>query len=57
MSKVQFLKALDVARQTLPFIMITAIFIGLAYTYGHALSPFQIDPSSDLVRLSCHFAP
>ena len=57
MSKVQFLKAIDVARQTLPFIMITAVFIGLAYTYGHALSPFQMDPSNEMVRLSCHYVP
>ncbi|MBX9786615.1 MAG: hypothetical protein K2Y08_04695 [Alphaproteobacteria bacterium] len=57
MSKIQFLNAIDVARQTIPFIMITAIFIGLAYTYGHALSPFQMDSSNELVRLSCHYAP
>lgn len=57
MTKAQLLNAINVARQTIPFIMITVVFVGLAYTYGHALSPFQIDPSSDLVRLSCHYAP
>jgi hypothetical protein len=57
MSKIQFLNAIDIARQTIPFIMITAIFVGLAYTYGHALSPFQINPSNELVRLSCHYVP
>jgi len=57
MSKIQFLNAIDIARQTIPFIMITAIFVGLAYTYGHALSPFQVSPSNELVRLSCHYAP
>ena len=57
MSKIQFLNAIDIARQTIPFIMITAIFVGLAYTYGQTLSPFQIAPSNELVRLSCHYAP
>lgn len=57
MSKIQFLNAIDIARQTIPFIMITAIFVGLAYTYGHTLSPFQISHTNELVRLSCHYAP
>lgn len=57
MSKTQFLNAIDIARQTIPFIMITAIFVGLAYTYGHTLTPFQMVPSNELICLSCHYAP
>lgn len=57
MSKTQFLNAIDIARQTIPFIMITGVFVGLAYTYGHTLTPFQMAPSNELVRLSCHYAP
>ncbi|MBS0272024.1 MAG: hypothetical protein JSR85_05190 [Proteobacteria bacterium] len=57
MSKTQLLKAIDIANQTLPFLMITATFIGLAYTYGQSLSPLHIDPSFDLIRLSCNYAP
>lgn len=57
MTKTQLLNAINVARQIVPFIMITVVFVGLAYTYGHALSPFQMDPTNDLVRLSCHYAP
>ena len=57
MSKTQFLNAVDIARQTIPFIMITAVFVGLAYTYVHTLTPFQLAPSNELIRLSCHYAP
>lgn len=57
MSKTQFLNIVDIARQTIPFIMITAVFVGLAYTYGHTLTPFQLAPSNELIRLSCHYVP
>ena len=57
MSKKQFLTAIQVASQTLPFLMITATFIGLAYACGHSLAPYQMDPSFDLLRLSYHYIP
>lgn len=57
MLKEQVLKAVDIANQTVPFLMVTVIFIGLAYTCGQSISPFQMDSSFDLIRLSCHYAP
>jgi hypothetical protein len=57
MLKEQVLKAINIVNQTVPFLMITVTFIGLAYTCGQSISPFQMDPSFDLIRLSCHYAP
>lgn len=57
MSKKQLLEIIAVASQTLPFLTITATFIGLAYTYGHGFIPLQMNDSIDLMRLSCHYHP
>jgi cytochrome bd-type quinol oxidase subunit 2 len=54
MSRKQLLTAIHVASQTIPFLMITATFVGIAYTCGHSLTPYQMDSSFDLIRLSCH---
>ncbi len=54
MSRKQISKAIIVASQTLPFLMITATFVSLAYACGHSLTPYHMDPSFDLIRLSCH---
>ena len=51
MSKKQISEALSLASQTLPFIMITATFIGLAYTYGNVLTPYPIEDSFEFARL------
>lgn len=37
---------------TLPFFMITATFIGLAYTYGHSFTPFHMDECFEIVKLT-----
>lgn len=37
---------------TLPFFMITATFVGLAYTYGHSFTPFHMDECFEVVRLT-----
>ncbi|HUX80667.1 MAG TPA: hypothetical protein VMW10_13125 [Alphaproteobacteria bacterium] len=57
MYRKQFTTALLVASQTLPFLMITATFVGIAYACGQTLTAYQIDPSFDLIRLSWHHIP
>jgi len=57
MTKNQLMDVLNVARQVLPFLTITATFISLAYSYGHSLSSLHVDASSDLIRLSCSYLP
>ena len=57
MSKTQLLDTLNVMRLTVPFLMITVTFVGIAYAYGHALTPFHLDASFDLIKLSCHYMP
>ena len=57
MTKTQLSHAIHIASQTVPFLMITATFIVLAYSYGHSLLPYHIDQSFDLIRLSCHYIP
>ena len=57
MSKKQISTAFFLASQVLPFLMITATFVGLAYTYGHGLTPFHMDETFELVSLSCNYAP
>lgn len=39
MSKSELAAALNLVSQTLPFLMITATFIVIAYGYGYTLSP------------------
>jgi hypothetical protein len=39
MSKTQVSEAINLASQTIPFLMITATFIIIAYVYGHTLTP------------------
>ena len=57
MTKTQLSHALYIASQTLPFLMITSTFIGLAYICGHSFSPYHMDQSFELVRLSCNYIP
>lgn len=39
MSKTQASEAINLATQTIPFLMITASFIIIAYVYGHSVTP------------------
>jgi hypothetical protein len=57
MKKEQVTEILNLTRQILPFLMITAVFISLAYRYGHIYSPLKVDSSGDLLRLSCNYLP
>ncbi len=57
MAKTELLEMLNIVRQTVPFLMITAIFVGIAYSYGNTLTPFYMDDSFDLVKLSCLYMP
>jgi len=57
MSKKQLLEIIHLASQTLPFLIIAATFIGLAYTYGHSFTPFFSEDSSQLISLSCNYLP
>jgi len=52
MTKKQRSEILDLVYQTLPFLIITATFIGLAYTYGHALAPIEPEDSFEFIRVS-----
>jgi len=51
MSKAQIAKALTIISQTVPFLVITAAFIGIAYTYGHSLEVFNSGASFDMAGL------
>lgn len=42
MSKTQVAEAVSLTIQTLPFVMITTLFIIISYIYGHALEPHSI---------------
>jgi hypothetical protein len=57
MKKEQVTEIVNLTRQILPFLMITAVFISLAYRYGPIYSPIQVDASADLIRLSCNYLP
>jgi hypothetical protein len=57
MTKEQLNEIVNLTRQILPFLMITATFIGLAYSYGPTYIPLQIDSSMDLMTLSCSYLP
>jgi len=57
MTKQQMIDAIQFASQTLPFLMITAMFIALAYSYGQSLTPYHMGDSCDLIRLSCNYLP
>ena len=50
-------EALLIACQTLPFIMITGIFIGIAYTFGDSFSGLALNDSADYIRYSCYYQP
>jgi hypothetical protein len=52
MTKKQRSEIIDLIRQTLPFFIITATFIGLAYTYGHALAPLQLEDSFEFIHVN-----
>lgn len=56
MSKTQAAEALNLASQTLPFLMITATFIVIAYVYGHTLTPIKGENSFDASKINfVHF--
>jgi len=57
MSKEQTREIFTLATQIIPFLMITATLISLAYAYGRTLSPLYVDNSLDLIRLSCNYLP
>ncbi len=57
MTKQQLIDALAFASQTVPFLMITAIFVGFAYSYGQTLTPYHMGDTCDLIRLSCNYLP
>jgi hypothetical protein len=57
MTKEQTREVFNLARQILPFLMITATFISLAYALGHSFPPLCANSSIDLVRLSCNYLP
>lgn len=57
MTKQQLIDALAFASQTVPFLMITAIFVGFAYNYGQTLTPYHMGDTCDLIRLSCNYLP
>ena len=47
MSKTHMSETLNLASQTVPFLMITATFIIMAYVYGHSLTPTGLESSFD----------
>ncbi len=57
MLKQQVAGAIYIASQTIPFLMITATFVALAYTYGYDLPFCHMDESFELVKLGCSFMP
>ncbi len=57
MTKKQRSEILDLVRQILPFFIITATFIGLAYTYGHALAPLESEGSFEFTHLKSSHNP
>ena len=57
MTKQQVVDAVHFARQTVPFFIITAIFVSIAFSYGQHLTPYHMGDSCDLIRLSCNYLP
>lgn len=56
MSKTHMSETLNLASQTIPFLMITATFIIMAYVYGHALTPTGLESSFDAEEINfSHF--
>ena len=43
MSRAQISEALNIANQTIPFLMITATFIFIAYTYGNSVTASPLE--------------
>lgn len=52
MSKEQITTISNSVSLTLPFFMITAIFVGLAYTYGDSFTPFYMGECIEIVKLT-----
>ncbi len=52
MSKVPTSEALNLASQTVPFLMITATFIVIAYVYGHTITPVTLESSLDVSKIN-----
>ncbi len=48
---------LNITTQVLPFLMTTALFIGLAHSYRHTLSPLHTESAAELIKLSCNYLP
>lgn len=42
MSRTQLAEAFSLTIQTIPFVMITALFIIISYAYGHMLEPSSL---------------
>lgn len=57
MTKETVRELFGIVTQILPFLMITATFIGFAYTYGHTHLLCHEDNLSCLLRLSCNCLP
>jgi hypothetical protein len=45
-------ETINLASQTIPFLMITATFIIMAYVYGHALTPTGLESSYDASKIT-----
>lgn len=52
MSKRTVSEIITVATQTLPFLMITATFIGIAYIYGHTASPSTLETAFEASKIN-----
>ena len=49
-------ETINLAAQTIPFLMITATFIIIAYVYGHALTPTGLENPFDASKVNfSHF--
>lgn len=52
MSKEQIATISNSLSLTLPFFMITSLFVGLAYMYGDSFTPFYMGECIEMVKLT-----
>jgi len=52
MTKNQLIEVVNLIALTLPFLIITATFIGLAYVYGNTYNPFAIEGALEHANLA-----
>lgn len=45
-------ETINLAAQTIPFLMITATFIIIAYVYGHVLTPTSLEHPFDTSKIN-----